>query len=221
MSNEIYYLISLGIVGILGSMTKIKPVILVLLYYPITKFILTYFQPSITEVNMKELDYVYMFFPNIFNEISKVILSIKDWIIKGPQDFFEWIIKSVKDAVTFIKDAILFFIAEVPKYIIYIVSKLLNTFIIEPFGWIKSYFEKIISWFTSGDALKYTIEWYVWINQIYYFQWQELINFFINLFDKILPIGILEDFPKLDVIKLDQKYFVLDKIQNIIDSTQK
>jgi hypothetical protein len=77
MSNELYYLISLGIVGILGSVTKIKPVGLVLLYYPITKFILTYFQPSIPDVNMKELDDVYMFIPNILNEIleSYLILS--------------------------------------------------------------------------------------------------------------------------------------------------
>jgi hypothetical protein len=217
MTDEIYYLISLGIVGILGIATNIKPVILALLYYPITKFILTYFRTSVNEnVNTDTLDDFYLFFSRIIKNIGKVVTLIIDWIIKPPLDLIIWIVGNFKKVFIFIKDAFIFFIVKVPKYVLYVLSKLINIFIIQPLKLISDYFQKIIDWFISEKGLKYIMEWIVNVNRIYYFQYQELLNFFIRIFKGKIPIPIFDSIPEVKVIDIDNSYFVLNKIASII-----
>ena len=214
MSNEIYYLISLGIVGIIGTVTKIKPIGLILLYYPITKFILTYFQPSIPDLNMNELDDFYMFIPNILKNIGKVFDFITEWIIEPPINFIKWIFNSLKNIITFIKDAFLFFITTVPKYIIDVLFKIINTFIIEPLKWITEYLKKITNWFNGDKAIDYFTKVIVNAQNLYFFQWQELLNFFIEIVNKYIPFKLNE----IKAIDLDEKYFMLGFVQNHFES---
>ena len=215
MSNQLYYLISLGIVGIIGTVTKIKPIGLILLYYPITKFILTYFQPSIPDLNMNELDDFYMFIPNILKNIGKVFDFITEWIIEPPINFIKWIFNSLKNIITFIKDAFLFFITTVPNYIIDVLFKIINTFIIEPLKWITEYLKKITNWFNGDKAIHYFEEVIVNAQNLYFFQWQELLNFFIEIVNKYIP-GLKLN--KITEINLDEKYFMLGFVQNHFES---
>jgi|DEB0MinimDraft_10_1074344.scaffolds.fasta_scaffold128485_1 hypothetical protein len=215
MSNQLYYLISLGIVGIIGTVTKIKPIGLILLYYPITKFILTYFQPSIPDLNMNELDDFYMFIPNILKNIGKVFDFITEWIIEPPINFIKWIFNSLKNIITFIKDAFLFFITTVPNYIIDVLFKIINTFIIEPLKWITEYLKKITNWFNGDKAIDYFEEVIVNAQNLYFFQWQELLNFFIEIVNKYIP-GLKLN--KITEINLDEKYFMLGFVQNHFES---
>jgi len=214
MSNQLYYLISLGIVGIIGTVTKIKPIGLILLYYPITKFILTYFQPSIPDLNMNELDDFYMFIPNILKNIGKVFDFITEWIIEPPINFIKWIFNSLKNIITFIKDAFLFFITTVPKYIIDVLFKIINTFIIEPLKWITEYLKKITNWFNGDKAIDYFTKVIVNAQNLYFFQWQELLNFFIEIVNKYIPFKLNE----IKAIDLDEKYFMLGFVQNHFES---
>jgi len=214
MSNQLYYLISLGIVGIIGTVTKIKPIGLILLYYPITKFILTYFQPSIPDLNMNELDDFYMFIPNILKNIGKVFDFITEWIIEPPINFIKWIFNSLKNIITFIKDAFLFFITTVPNYIIDVLFKIINTFIIEPLKWITEYLKKITNWFNGDKAIHYFEEVIVNAQNLYFFQWQELLNFFIEIVNKYIPFKLNE----IKAIDLDEKYFMLGFVQNHFES---
>ena len=198
MSDQIYYLIPLFIVILLGWVTGLSVTILALLYYPVTRIILIRSNKS-----TKKLDDFYLILPRLFGKIGDLVKFVVNWLIMPPINFITWIPRTILKIVRFLIKVFSYLLVNVPKYLLKLFTDVVYNLIIAPIKWLTNYYIKLTDWFASGDASDYFSMVIVNFYEFYFFQWQEILNTIIKNSFSVFKI------PPIKSIKLDESAFIL------------